>query len=129
MTRILLLALVAILVGLYFPRSRAVIIDVARPALTPVFRWQTLGEMNRIAREVQTHERESFGQLPDQRRFPAWLAGRFDEPAVTDSWGQPYTLVTQGDSFFIVSWGPDAVARTDDDLRVARPRARSIRSW
>jgi hypothetical protein len=118
-----LLVILAILAWAYFPESRAFTIDVARPVLTPVFRWQARQEMTSIAHELQIYERENLGQIPDARRFQRWLESSFTGDAMLDSWGAPYGIRVQRDSFAIVSWGPDGVPDTPDDVRVARGRA------
>jgi hypothetical protein len=123
-TRLILLIILGVLATYYLPQSRAAMIDLTKPVLNPAFRWQSLHEMSRIAREVQTYERDNVGRFPDTRRFDAWLDANFTESATGDSWGGPYLLFIERDSFAIVSWGPDRMPRTDDDLRVARALAR-----
>jgi hypothetical protein len=117
------LVIIAIAALSYFPESRAFAADVARPVLTPVFRWQATQEMTSIAHELQLYERENLGRIPDARRFQGWLLSSFDGDATIDSWGTPYSLRLSRDSFAIESWGPDKAYDTADDMRVARGRA------
>jgi len=124
MSRPILLVILGIVASLYFPESRAALADLTRPALTPLFRWQTQHEMGEIARELQVHERENYGRLPEGRGFPRWLSSRFSDDVRTDSWGGEYALFMQRDSFVVVSWGPDGLPRNEDDLQTARRRAR-----
>lgn len=127
MTRLILLIILGFVTALYFPESRAAMAERAAPILTPAFRWQTTQEMNRVARAVQNYERDTYGQLPDARRFHTWLGAQFGEGGTVDAWDNLYQIVAMRDSFAIVSWGPDGVPDTEDDLRVARSRARAAR--
>jgi hypothetical protein len=122
-TRLLLLFTLGVVTWIYFPESRVYAASAVRPVLTPVFRWQTRQEMTTIAHELQLHEREGYGQLPDSRRFKTWLETSFTGEATVDSWGTPYSLMLQKDSFAVVSWGPDGLPDTGDDLQVGRRRA------
>jgi hypothetical protein len=122
MSRLLLLILLGVVTWIYFPESRVFAADAVRPVLTPVFRWQTKQEMTRVAHELELREREGYG-LPDSRRFRVWLTTSFTGEATVDSWGTPYALELQRDSFAVVSWGPDGLPTTADDLQVARRRA------
>jgi hypothetical protein len=122
-TRLLLLVVLAVATWLYFPESRVLAADAARPVLNPVFRWQARQEMTNIAHEMQLYERENLGRIPDARRFQGWLLSSFDGDATIDSWGTPYSLRLSRDSFAIESWGPDKAYDTTDDLHVARGRA------
>jgi hypothetical protein len=122
--RIALLVLVVAAAWLYlFPSARGVAADVARPVLTPVFRWQARQEMTSIAHEMQIYERENLGRIPDARRFQGWLESSFAGDATMDSWGTPYSLRLSRDSFAIESWGPDRTYDTDDDMHLARRRS------
>jgi hypothetical protein len=127
LSRLILLIVLGVVATYYIPESREAMVELVQPALAPVFRWQSAQEMSRIAREVQLYERENLGRVPDQRRFPSWLNANFTEGAARDSWGGEYLLFVERDSFAIVSWGPDLLPRTEDDLRVARELARSLR--
>lgn len=115
MLKILLIVAVAIAAAFYFPRTRAVVLDVAAPVLNPMFSMATGAEMDKIAREVQTYERAS-GRLPDPREFESWLGGRYTGDAIRDSWGNVYVLVVRRDEFDILSFGPDGIRGTDDDI-------------
>jgi hypothetical protein len=126
-TRLILLIILGGVATYYLPESRAAMVDVTQPVLNPAFRWHSLQEMTRIAGEIQVYERDNFGRIPDPRVFPSWLASNFSEGATRDAWGSPYLLFIERDSFVVVSWGPDRMPRTDDDLRVAREMARARR--
>lgn len=123
MLRLVLLVVLAACTWIYFPETRVYAADAARPVLRPVFRWQTKQEMTSIAHELELAEREGFGRLPDARRFKTWLDQTFTGDATVDSWGMPYSLTVAKDSFTVVSWGPDALPNTSDDIHIARRRA------
>ena len=127
MSRLILLIILGALASYYIPESREALMDMISPALTPMFRWQTQHEMGQVAREVQFYERDNYGRVPDPKRFPTWVNSNFTEGAAIDSWGGGYVLFVERDSFAIVSWGPDQVPRTEDDLRVARRLSRPRR--
>lgn len=127
MTRLVLLIILGVAVWSYFPESRHFAYEVARPAMTPLFRWQTKKEMNEIARGLQNYERENFGRLPSRRAWPDWLQANYQGEAARDSWGGQYLLTADSDSFRIVSPGPDQIYRSEDDLQVARRFARTDR--
>lgn len=124
MTRLILLVILAVTVWSYFPESRHYVYEAIRPAMTPVFRWQTKKEMNQIARGLQNFERENFGRLPGRAQWPDWLQANYQGEAARDSWGGMYLLTAGSDSFRIVSSGPDQVYRSEDDIKVARRFAR-----
>ena len=124
MTRLFLLIALGLVAALYFPESRAVVLEAATPVLTPLRRWQTQHEMDEVAREIRNHERENYGQLPAARGFPRWVGSRLGADGSSDSWGGEYALLVQRDSFVVVSWGPDGLPRTPDDMRSPYIRAR-----
>ena len=59
------LFLIALGAALYFPQSRAVVVDLASPVLTPVLRWSTRGEMERIVGDLETED-QTGRALPRQ---------------------------------------------------------------
>lgn len=115
MFRLILTFLVAFAAALYFPQSRAVLIDVAGPLLNPMFSMATSSEMDKIAREIQTYERTT-GRMPEPRTFQRWLEDRYAGDAMEDSWGGSYSLEIRQNQFDLVSPGPDGLLNTDDDL-------------
>ena len=129
MFRLILVALVLLGVALYLPDSRAAIYEKAAPALDPVFEWSTKGEMNKIAREMELHERQHRSVPDRQQEFADWMSQKFgtDPGALTDSWGRPYRWQAWPDSFAVISAGRDRTNYTEDDLRTARPREYSAR--
>lgn len=128
MGRIVIFLLIAIGAGLYFPRSREVILGVMEPLLSPALHWTTRQELNRIADELVVSQ-GSTGTLPTGRgEFDAWLMRRYPNVGGrTDAWGGAYMLRTERGRFTIASAGPDGISGNDDDLTVSRSLAPSGR--
>jgi len=119
--KIFILLLVALAVGLYFPGSRAVIFEYSSPVVNPYLRMQTEGEMQDIADEIKSYQRENFEQLPSERDFEAWMIPRFPGNGSVDGWGNDYEYRLERTRFLLVSWGADGTRDTVDDLFVERP--------
>lgn len=115
MFKIILMLLVGLAAALYFPRSRAVVMEYAAPVLNPAFRLATKAEMEKLSRDLRNYERET-GRLPEARQFSGWLEGRYAGDATRDSWGNTYILIVRPRAFDIVSMGPDGRQGTSDDL-------------
>jgi hypothetical protein len=114
--------LVAFGASLYFPTSRAKVLEAGEPVLTPMLTWSTKGEMRKITRELETHER-SLQSLPAVEVFPEWLSHKYhSESGRTDSWGNEYQLKVWADSFAVVSPGMDGILGTPDDLKASKER-------
>lgn len=114
--KILLLLLIFLGAALYFPQTRPVVMDAIGPILNPVLTWQTKGEMDRIARELQTMHREGNDLPTPGESFQGWMDRQFLGGAKLDAWGVPYTLTVWRDSIGIVSNGPDTETATGDDI-------------
>lgn len=123
MGRLILLMILGLVVAMYFPDSRAMILEKGAPVLTPVFRWSAQAEMEEIARGVQENE-SVYRALPDRRGWVRWIEERYAGDASRDPWGNLYQFEVKEDSFAILSWGPDRVQKTGDDLREVR-----VRNW
>ncbi|MBW3534116.1 MAG: type II secretion system protein GspG [Gemmatimonadetes bacterium] len=124
MLKIILVIAVLIGAALYFPRTRPIVLDAAAPVIDPVLSWQTRGEMNQLARDLEQRERASR-HLPNPRTQwpPAWIEREYQGgDATVDAWGTPYTYQLGRDSFTLTSFGPDAERGTDDDIVVTRER-------
>lgn len=109
--------LVALGVGLYFPQSREVILERARPLLVPAYRWMTSQEMVQIVDDLEVLQ-GSAGALPVQAgEFDQWLERRYpQENSRRDAWGTRYRLEATATGFRVRSAGPDEVFETEDDL-------------
>jgi hypothetical protein len=130
--KLFLLALVVLGAGLYFPETRARLIDrldpIIQPALAPIRAGSTREELRQIAQDLQGHER-LYDRLPaNAELFRQWLYNQYVAPSnYQDSWGSEFGFAIFPDSFSVVSAGPDRSFNTGDDLRVTRPRARKGR--
>jgi len=130
-TRLALVGVLCLLTWYQFPDSRAIVLDAAAPVVRPVVRpvvntfmaWGTLDEMERVGRNVVTHERLT-GEIPEgEGAWQAWLEERYPARDIGfDTWGAPYQLLVWPDSVGILSYGPDGIPGTADDLQVATPR-------
>ena len=122
MSRLILLAALGLVTWLYFPETRALLLDAVEPMATPVKRWSTQEEMERVAKHVVDHERLT-GRVPTGQEWVEWLEFRYASPETThDPWGSLYALQLSQDSVIVVSPGPDRVPRTEDDFHVSAPR-------
>ncbi|TVR60911.1 MAG: hypothetical protein EA422_13310 [Gemmatimonadales bacterium] len=117
MGRALVVLIVLLLLGLTFEPSREIMVETARPALVPAYRWMTLHEMNQIVKDLESHQ-ETRGPLPaGDREFDAWLNQRYPQPASReDAWGTRYRLQVTADGFRVMSAGPDQEFGTGADL-------------
>lgn len=115
MFKFILILLVALAAAMYFPTSRAVVMDYASPLLNPAFRLATKAEIEKISRDLQTYERET-GRLPEARQFESWVQGRHAGDVTRDSWGNTYILVVRPRAFDVISMGPDGRQGTADDI-------------
>lgn len=124
MGRLFLFLLIALGVALYIPRSRAVVADTLSPVLQPMFRWQTSGEMEKLARDLIS-QGTSAGSMPEnQQAFETWLSQEYvGEASGQDAWGHTYQIRMARDSFAIVAPGPDGRVGTADDMihKTSRP--------
>ena len=124
MTRLLLLALLAALTWVYFPETRAMLLEAAEPIAVPIARWSTQEEMAQVARNVVDQERLT-GVLPAGSAWLAWLEARYATPEATlDPWGSTYQIAASKDSVWVLSYGPDRTRDTEDDFQVVTPRVR-----
>jgi hypothetical protein len=117
MGRIFLLLLVALGLGLYFPQSRARILETAAPLMNPAYRWMSHQEMNQIVEDLEIRLDSGDGLPTARGAFDAWLESRYpQENPRRDAWGLRYQLQVRGTTFQVISAGPDGVFGTDDDL-------------
>ena len=127
MGRLLLLLLVVLGGALYFPETRARLLDRVQPLTEPLMRPIKVGstreELRQVGRDLAEVERR-FGRIPrDRDAFRDWLYDQYaTEENIRDSWGGVYGYQLWPDSFAIRSDGPDGTERTGDDIVVVRPR-------
>ncbi len=124
MTRLLLLILLGVLTWIYFPETRAMLLEAAEPIALPIARWGTQEEMAQVARNAVDRERLT-GELPSGSAWLDWLKVRYATPEATmDPWGSTYQIEATKDSVWILSYGPDRTRDTEDDFKVVTPRIR-----
>jgi hypothetical protein len=124
LNRLILLILLGLCVWYYFPETRSVLRDAAAPVLVPIATWSAQEEMSQIGRNVVEHERLT-GELPVGAAWLEWLDFRYAaEDFWTDPWGSVYQLEARADSVAIISFGPDRVRGTDDDVEALTRRGR-----
>lgn len=122
MKRLALLVVLGVLVWYYFPDSRMMLLDFAEPVLVPLQRWSAEEEMAQVARNAVEHERLT-GRLPAGEDWLGWLEYRYSSPELrSDPWGSVYQLEVLPDSVAVISFGPDRIRATADDVRVTAPR-------
>ncbi len=112
-----LLLLVGMAAALYFPQSRAYITPYLKPLTNPAYRWMANQEMNQIVEDLRRHE-QTRGVFPSRHpEFEAWLRERYpQERSRVDPWGTGYRLEPRGETFRVISAGPDGEFGTEDDL-------------
>ena len=116
MARVIIVLLILLGASLYFPKTRPVVMEFLGPVVNPVLRWQTDGEMDRIARELESLNRQGSNIPMPGASFQNWMERRFMGGANEDAWGVNYTFHIWRDSTGIVSNGPDREIGTADDL-------------
>ena len=129
MGRLFLLLLVVLGGALYFPETRANLIQtvgpIIEPALGPIRLRETQAELKKIAEDLQGHERfyDKVPTNPDM--FRGWLYNQYAAPSnYQDSWGREFGYKVWPDSFAILSAGPDGTFNSPDDLRATKRRLR-----
>ena len=121
MTKLILLVILGLVVALYFPDSRQMIVEEAMPILNPYLVWSAEREMEELSRSVRREARETYS-IPLTRDWNSWLAVNFTGDAATDPWGRIYTYQAWADSFRLRSYGPDSERGSSDDLVVTKRR-------
>src|SRR5947208_2868391 len=102
MGRLILLVVLGLAVALYFPDSRAALMEKGEPVLRPIFQWNAKREMEQIAGAIQDEEEERQ-RLPDRRDYVKFLQEHFTDDVMRDPWGNIYNYEIKPDSFAIIS--------------------------
>lgn len=124
MGKILLLLLAGLGAGMYFPQTRAVIMDTIQPAINPAYAWMTRGEMDQMIDDLELADRTSGGIPAGRGEFEPWLERRYPQEASrVDGWGTIYRLETSRNEFVVISAGPDQEFGTLDDIRKTGQRS------
>jgi hypothetical protein len=116
LAKVILVLLILLGAALYFPKTRPVVLEFVGPVVNPVLRWQTDGEMERIARELESLHRQGSNIPTPGASFQSWMERNFMGGAKEDAWGNNYSLKVWRESVGIVSSGPDEELDTADDL-------------
>lgn len=123
MGKLILIIIVGFAAAMYFPDTRATLLQKGEPVLRPVFIWSAQREIEEIIRGVQQMENVER-RLPDRREWVRWVEARYAGNASRDPWGNVYGFEVQDDSFAVISYGPDREMETADDIRDVR-----VRNW
>ena len=123
MGRLILLVILGLAAGFYFPDSRAVLLDKGEPVLRPMLIWNAEREMEEIITGIQQMENVER-RVPEKREWVKWINETYTGDAHTDPWGSVYGYELKPDSFALISNGPDRTLKTEDDLRDVR-----VRNW
>ena len=123
MGKLILLIIIGLAVGMYFPDSRAVIMDKGEPVLRPMLVWNAQREIEKIVLQVQQNEQVEL-RLSSRRQWVKWVEDHFAGDGARDPWGNLYQYEIQEDSFAVISSGPDGIGKTEDDIRDVR-----VRNW
>lgn len=128
MLRAVFVFLVALGAALYFPGSRAMVLDATEPVLNPVFRWSTRGEMRKIVRDLETLSQTGRPFPTDQDAFERWMDRTYRGITSTlDAWENTYVLRVSYDTFVVIAPGPDGEPDTADDVVLSGELDRSVR--
>ncbi|MEX2526652.1 MAG: hypothetical protein WEA09_03365 [Gemmatimonadota bacterium] len=124
MGKIFLLLLAGLGAGMYFPQSRAVIMETIQPALNPAYAWMTRGEMDQMISDLELADRTSGGIPAGRGEFEPWLERRYPQEASrVDGWDTMYRLEASRNQFTVISAGPDREFGTADDIRMTAERS------
>ena len=123
MGRLILLIILGLVVGLYFPDSRAVLMEKGEPVLRPFLAWNAQREMETIITGIQQQESTDL-RLPGKGEWVKWINTHYAGDGSLDPWGSIYQYEVLADSFAVSSNGPDRIRKTEDDIRDVR-----IRNW
>lgn len=124
--KVVLLIILVVGAGLYFPSTRPALLDTLGPVINPALGWQSRAEMDQITRKLQMINREGQPIPSKGQDFAEWMVRNFPGGKSRDSWDNEYTIEIWPDSVGIVSKGADLEIRTPDDLiktvRIQRQR-------
>jgi hypothetical protein len=112
----ILLIILVLGAGFYFPTTRPTLLDVLGPLINPALAMQCSVEMDKITRELQISTRNAQPVPAQGQAFSNWMIGHFRPEGTRDSWGNEYSLINWTDSVGVVSRGPDLEIGTADDI-------------
>jgi hypothetical protein len=123
MGKLFLIAIVGLGAAMYFPDTRASVLEKGEPVLRPMFIWNAEREMEEIISGLQQMENVER-RLPEKGEWISWIENRYAGDASRDPWGNLYAYEVMDDSFAVASNGPDREMKTEDDIRDVR-----VRNW
>jgi hypothetical protein len=123
MGKLFLIAIIGLAAALYFPETRATVLEKGEPVLRPMLIWNAQREIEELIRGLQQMENVER-RLPESRDWVKWLDERYAGDASRDAWGNVYRYEATADSLAVISNGPDGVDKTADDIRDVR-----VRNW
>jgi len=115
--KLIMLAFVALAVGMAIPSTRAQIADSVRPVKDEIGKRIVPRRLNVMADQLRVRLERAEG-LPEN--FYGWL--RRDYSGVPeDPWDNVYYLQAGRRDYTVGSMGPDGIQGTPDDITVTRP--------
>ncbi len=114
--KLVMLAFVALAVGMAVPSTRARLVDQLRPIRDRVGASLVPRRVDAMANQLDARLSRGEG-LPD--RFDGWLRRDYTGSEF-DPWDRMYYLQAGRRSYRVGSMGPDGVQGTDDDIFVER---------
>ena len=123
MGKLFLIAIVGFGAALYFPDTRATVLEKGEPVLRPMLVWNAEREMEEIITGLQQMENVER-KLPEKGQWVKWLDDHYAGDASRDAWGNVYVYEVKDDSFAVASNGADRELKTEDDIRDVR-----VRNW
>lgn len=116
MQRIFFFLVLALIVVVISPPLRSRAETVVRPALNPLYEWNTRNQLKDLHKDLEA-DRTLGRSIPSTRGFIRWVEERNPgQAAAHDAWGNPLFLVTTRTTFQVGSLGKDGVRGTADDL-------------
>ena len=123
MGKLFLIAVIGLAAALYYPDTRATVLETGEPVLRPMLIWNAEREIEEIIRGLQQMENVER-RLPEKREWVKWVEEHYTGDASRDAWGSAYQYELMDDSLAVASNGPDRLLKTEDDIRDVR-----VRNW
>jgi hypothetical protein len=112
--KLLLLAIVALGVGIALPSTRPRIVN---PVLNRINNELVPRRLETIA--AQLDQMQQRGEPLPAGNWAGWIEA-YTTQSATDPWGNVYFLDRRRDGFVVGSFGPDSTKNTLDDITVSR---------
>jgi len=115
--KLIMVAFLALAVGMAVPTWRARIVDQLRPIKDEVGNRILPRRLDAMANQLDARLGRAEG-LP--QNFEGWLRRDYTS-SPEDPWGNQYYLESGRRNYTVGSMGPDGIQGSDDDTRVTRP--------